>query len=141
MHDFRGKTAVITGAASGIGLGMARAFGREGMNVVVADTSENAQEQFHTAKLSRVAALFGRGRSFSDEEAEAILNSPAGKHIEQMTKYSALGTPEEVKDYIEAFAKHADADELIVAHQSPTTDARLRSVELLADSVINSGAL
>jgi NAD(P)-dependent dehydrogenase (short-subunit alcohol dehydrogenase family) len=37
MQEFRGKTAVITGAASGIGLGMARAFGREGMNVVIAD--------------------------------------------------------------------------------------------------------
>ena len=37
MKDFRGKTAFITGAASGIGFGMARAFGREGMNIVVAD--------------------------------------------------------------------------------------------------------
>ncbi len=37
MQDFRGKTAFITGGASGIGLGMARAFGREGMNVVIAD--------------------------------------------------------------------------------------------------------
>jgi NAD(P)-dependent dehydrogenase (short-subunit alcohol dehydrogenase family) len=37
MKDFHGKTAFITGAASGIGLGMARAFGREDMNVVIAD--------------------------------------------------------------------------------------------------------
>jgi NAD(P)-dependent dehydrogenase (short-subunit alcohol dehydrogenase family) len=37
MQDFRGKTAFITGAASGIGRAMARAFGREGMNVVIAD--------------------------------------------------------------------------------------------------------
>jgi len=37
VKDFRGKTAFITGGASGIGFGMARAFGREGMNVVVAD--------------------------------------------------------------------------------------------------------
>lgn len=37
MKDFKGKTAFITGGASGIGLGMARAFGRAGMNVVVAD--------------------------------------------------------------------------------------------------------
>jgi NAD(P)-dependent dehydrogenase (short-subunit alcohol dehydrogenase family) len=37
MQDFKGKTAFITGAASGIGLGMARAFGHEGMNVIVAD--------------------------------------------------------------------------------------------------------
>ncbi len=42
MQDFTGKTAFITGAASGIGLGMARAFGREGMNVVVADIDADA---------------------------------------------------------------------------------------------------
>jgi NAD(P)-dependent dehydrogenase (short-subunit alcohol dehydrogenase family) len=37
IADFRGKTAFVTGAASGIGFSMARAFGRAGMNVVVAD--------------------------------------------------------------------------------------------------------
>ena len=42
MKDFRGKTAFITGGASGIGLGMARAFGRAGMNVVLADIEEKA---------------------------------------------------------------------------------------------------
>ncbi len=42
MQDFRGKTAFITGGANGIGLGMARAFGREGMNVVVADIDVEA---------------------------------------------------------------------------------------------------
>ena len=42
MQDFRGKTAFITGGASGIGLGMARAFGREGMNVVVAAIDADA---------------------------------------------------------------------------------------------------
>jgi NAD(P)-dependent dehydrogenase (short-subunit alcohol dehydrogenase family) len=42
MNDLRGKTAFVTGGASGIGLGMARAFGREGMNVVIADIDEKA---------------------------------------------------------------------------------------------------
>jgi NAD(P)-dependent dehydrogenase (short-subunit alcohol dehydrogenase family) len=37
MRDLRGKTAFITGGASGIGLAMAEAFGREGMNVMLAD--------------------------------------------------------------------------------------------------------
>jgi luciferase family oxidoreductase group 1 len=109
-----------------------------GVNVVVADTREDAEEQFHAAKLSRVASLFGRGRRLTDEEAEAILISPAGHHVEQMTKYSATGTPSEVSDYMASFAKHADADELIVAHQSPTAEARLRSVELLAESMLDS---
>jgi hypothetical protein len=35
-------------------------------------------------------------------------------------------------DYLDEFTAHADADELIVAHQSNGTEARLRSVELLA---------
>jgi hypothetical protein len=38
-----------------------------------------------------------------------------------------------VGEYLEAFAQYAQADELIVTHQSPTADARLRSVTLLAD--------
>lgn len=42
MKDFQGRTAFITGGASGIGLGMARAFGRAGMNVVVADIDREA---------------------------------------------------------------------------------------------------
>ncbi len=31
MQDFSGRTAVITGGASGIGLGMARSFAARGM--------------------------------------------------------------------------------------------------------------
>ena len=37
MYDVDGKTAVITGAAGGMGLSMARSFANAGMNVVLAD--------------------------------------------------------------------------------------------------------
>ena len=37
IQDLVGKTAVVTGAASGIGRGLARKAAREGMNVVLAD--------------------------------------------------------------------------------------------------------
>jgi len=37
MREFRGRTAFITGGASGIGLGMAQAFAARGMNVVIAE--------------------------------------------------------------------------------------------------------
>jgi NAD(P)-dependent dehydrogenase (short-subunit alcohol dehydrogenase family) len=40
MDTLESKVAVITGAASGIGLGMAREFGHEGMRVVLSDVSE-----------------------------------------------------------------------------------------------------
>lgn len=42
MKDLRGKTAVITGAASGLGLAMAKRFAREGMNIVLADVEQDA---------------------------------------------------------------------------------------------------
>jgi NAD(P)-dependent dehydrogenase (short-subunit alcohol dehydrogenase family) len=42
MQDLKGKVAFITGGASGIGLAMARAFGREGMSVMIADIEPQA---------------------------------------------------------------------------------------------------
>lgn len=58
IKDFRGKTAFITGGASGIGLSMARAFGRAGMNVVLADvdmnTAKAAAEQLASEQIKAV---------------------------------------------------------------------------------------
>ena len=44
MREFAGKTAVVTGAASGMGLAFARRFAAEGMNVVLADIEQDALE-------------------------------------------------------------------------------------------------
>jgi len=41
MKDFKGKVAVITGAASGIGYGLAERCAQEGMKVVLAGINEN----------------------------------------------------------------------------------------------------
>jgi luciferase family oxidoreductase group 1 len=104
-----------------------------GVNVIAADTTEDAQQQLHVVKRSRVRIFLARGRTMTDAEAEAVLASPAGRQIEGMMRYSAVGTRDHVRDYVDGFAKHADADELIVAHQSPTIEQRLRSVTLLAE--------
>ena len=42
MQEFSGRTAVITGGASGIGLGMARSFAKRGMHLVLADLEDEA---------------------------------------------------------------------------------------------------
>jgi len=42
MKDFQGKTAVITGGASGLGRAMAERFAREGMHIVLADVEPSA---------------------------------------------------------------------------------------------------
>jgi NAD(P)-dependent dehydrogenase (short-subunit alcohol dehydrogenase family) len=42
MKDFKGKVAVITGAASGIGRGLAERSVTEGMKVVITDVMQEA---------------------------------------------------------------------------------------------------
>ena len=42
MREFEGRTAVVTGAASGIGRALADRFAQAGMNVVLADIEEDA---------------------------------------------------------------------------------------------------
>ena len=44
METWEGRVALITGAASGIGLAMARRFGRAGMRVVLADVEKASLE-------------------------------------------------------------------------------------------------
>lgn len=62
MEDVEGRTAFVTGGASGIGLGMATAFVSAGMNVVIADIRtdhiETALQSFaESGRRERVHAL------------------------------------------------------------------------------------
>ncbi|MCQ1954216.1 MULTISPECIES: LLM class flavin-dependent oxidoreductase [Arthrobacter] len=107
-----------------------------GVNVVAAETTEEAQQMFADSQRRRVTQLFGRDRTFTDEEADAILQSPGGQQVKQMGRYSAVGNPEEVRDYLDWFTGHAQADELIVATQTATLESRLRSFQLLADAAL-----
>ncbi len=51
MKDFTGRTAVITGGASGIGLATAERLAAEGMQIVLADIEERALDE-QTARLA-----------------------------------------------------------------------------------------
>jgi NAD(P)-dependent dehydrogenase (short-subunit alcohol dehydrogenase family) len=45
MQTLKGKTAFITGAASGIGLGIAKAAAKDGANIFIADLRQNAIDE------------------------------------------------------------------------------------------------
>ncbi len=51
MEELTGRTAVVTGAASGIGLAVVEAFAAEGMRVVMADIDEESLRS-HAARLT-----------------------------------------------------------------------------------------
>jgi luciferase family oxidoreductase group 1 len=106
-----------------------------GVNALAADTTEQAQEQLQQSRRFRAIALFGRGQAITDDQADQLLAQGAAQHVDQMLTHAAVGTPAQVGEYLDRFVKTADADELIVAHQAPTTEGRLRSVALVAEAL------
>jgi NAD(P)-dependent dehydrogenase (short-subunit alcohol dehydrogenase family) len=78
MRDLAGKVAVVTGAASGIGLGMATRFAEEGMHVVLADVEEPALQ-------AAVASLQDRGLSDVIGVPTDVSNAAAVEALAQAT--------------------------------------------------------
>ncbi|MFJ9558891.1 LLM class flavin-dependent oxidoreductase [Streptomyces fuscichromogenes] len=116
-----------------------------GVNVVAADTAKDAREHLLAAQRRRVIQLLGRaGVEVPARAAEGVLETPAGKqvlqHVEQEMACTAVGTPTEVKDYLDRFTDRSGADELIVASLAVDRKAWLRSLELLADVSGTAGA-
>lgn len=104
-----------------------------GANVFAAEDREVAARQMKVAYRQRTRAFITRGGvggNFTDAEIDEFLTSPAGAQLASMTRYSVAGTPDEVRDYLIAFAASAHADEVITTHQAPETEDRVRSIEL-----------
>lgn len=81
MQDIKGKVAVVTGGASGIGRGICRALAAEGANVVVADIDEGpagelAEELRGTGIESAGIATDVR----SNESVEALAEAVSARH-------------------------------------------------------------
>lgn len=86
MQDFSGRTAVITGGASGIGLGMARAFAGRGMQLVLADLDsvllKKAEQEFSDAGIAVVTQVCDVSKLEEIERlAELTLERFGGAHV------------------------------------------------------------
>jgi luciferase family oxidoreductase group 1 len=106
------------------------------LSVMAADTVEVAQEQFELRRRAWVRAMFSRGRSpLTEEEVDGVLNSSQAAMLDQMFMYTALGTTDQVRAFVDDFQQHTGADELMTVHQAVSPDFRMRSVELLAKAM------
>ena len=78
MRDFEGRVAAITGAASGIGLGMARAFARAGIKVALLDVRKAPLD----AAVAEVRALGGRAIGVVTDVSKAASVEAAAARVE-----------------------------------------------------------
>ncbi|HEX7007918.1 MAG TPA: SDR family NAD(P)-dependent oxidoreductase [Alphaproteobacteria bacterium] len=101
MKDLVGKTAFVTGAASGIGRGMARAFARAGMKVALADIQGEAVEAAcaeiaATGAKAIALALDVSDRAAVERAAEAVIAAFGKVHVVANNAGVAIaGTPVE----------------------------------------------
>ena len=81
MRELAGKVAVVTGAASGIGLALSTRFAREGMKVVLADIEAPALDQTVTALRGEGFAVSGIVTDVSDPASvEALAKQTLAMH-------------------------------------------------------------
>ncbi|MCU1597859.1 MAG: hypothetical protein QOK08_2729 [Actinomycetota bacterium] len=87
-RKLEGRVAVVTGAASGIGKGIAIAFAREGARIVVADRSGETEA---AAVLAAIAELGGEAIFVrTDVSDETSVNEMAAKAIERFGRVDIL---------------------------------------------------
>lgn len=104
------------------------------VNVTAAATEADAARQNEIVRRRRVEAMALRGREVGEEDLDLLMSSPAAEMVLSMLRYHAVGTGPEVVEYLEGFAHHADADELMISLQSPTTAESLASMSILAEA-------
>ncbi len=76
MEDgFQGRTAVVTGGASGVGRSLCELFAREGMNVVMADVEQEALERASAELQARGLSVAGLQADVTCPESMADLES------------------------------------------------------------------
>src|SRR5436190_1369902 len=82
MKELKGKVAVVTGAASGLGRAMALAFADAGMNVALADVSDTSD-----------VFASGAGHVVNTASVAGIINPP-GSAAYNVTKHAVVALSE-----------------------------------------------
>jgi len=102
MGKLTGKTAIVTGAAKGIGRGIAEAFAREGADVAIADiaTSEQAQGVIEAVQQAGRKALYISTDVADEQQVRQMVDTvlSAFGHIDILVNNAGIFTQALVED-------------------------------------------
>ena len=115
---------------------LARPYVMLGFNVFAADTESQAHLVASSAQQAFVNLRSGRpGRLPPPREGYLAQLGPQEQAILRQLLYcAAIGTPEQVREQMQAFIAQTGADELMVAGQIFDHNSRLRSYEIAAEA-------
>ena len=122
MRDLSGRTAFVTGAASGIGFALARAFAAEGMNVMLADIEADALEKavgsLHKPNVRGVACDVADPASVAALFTRAAQLGPLHAVVNNAGIYGPIGPTEEVAlaDWNQAWQINVTGTLLVCQH-------------------------
>lgn len=107
------------------------------INVVAADTDEDAWYLGSSADERFVSLRFGTpGKLRPPRQGyRQTLPAPAQAMLEQVRSVSAIGSPQTVREEIEAFVARTNADELIVSGMIFDPQLHIRSLELTMEAL------
>ena len=116
-----------------------RPYAMAGVNVVAADTDEEARRQFTTIQQSFTNLVRGTGGKLQApiDNIDDYWTLTEQHHASHMLKYSIVGSPEMVRQELEAFVQLTTADELMIATSLYDHPTRIRSYELVANLIGN----
>ncbi len=98
MNNFAGKVAIVTGAASGIGLAVARDFARQGVRVTLSDidrergkavTAELEDARFQAADMSRAEDVqeLVRATIAAEGRVDILVNNAGIQHVASIVEF------------------------------------------------------
>lgn len=114
-----------------------RPYAMAGINVIAADTDAEARRLFTTQQMSFADLIGGRTRLSQPpiDDIEAYWSPMERVRAQQMLARSVVGAPATVRAGLDAFVAETGVDELMIVSDVYDHQARLRSVELIAQAM------
>lgn len=115
-----------------------RPYAMVGLNVIAAETEEEARRLSTSSQQQFLNIVRGRPGQLSPpvDDMEPLWTAEEKAMVEKVMRYAIIGDQRTIREKLPAILEETKADEFIVAAQIYDHQARLRSYQLLAETVI-----